>query len=117
MDRYLLPQLGEIIVSESSTDLSIGLLDLNPGKELAKHNRPVDEELLQVHGSCVMKLYESNGVIKEVVLHKGESLTIPANQYHIHSNPTDGQSLTLWKFPGDITEVIAHIRQNFPKAE
>lgn len=111
---YQLPQ-GKITISFCDKNLSLGLLDLDPNQELAKHNRAVDEELVQVHGSCVMKLFDGDELVKEVTIHEGEKLLIPANQFHIHSNPTNNNSITLWKFQGDIVEVINNIRNNFKK--
>ena len=111
---YELPQ-GKTTISFCDENLSIGLLDLNPKQALAKHNRPVDEELVQIYGSCVMKLFDSDKLTKEVILNEGERLVIPANQFHIHSNSTGRKSITLWKFEGNIVDVIENIRNNFKK--
>ncbi|MCK5333392.1 MAG: hypothetical protein KAJ24_02685 [Candidatus Aenigmarchaeota archaeon] len=54
---------------------------------------------------------EDNG-IKEVVLNEGESIDISPEQYHFHSNPFDGESVTFWKASGDITEIIDNIRNS-----
>ena len=54
---YELPQ-GKITISFCDENLSIGLLELNPNQALAKHNRQAAEELVQVYGSCVMKLFD-----------------------------------------------------------
>ena len=107
---YKLPQ-GKIIIGSSDKNLSIGLLHLLPQQTLDKHNRPVTEQLVQVSGACVMKLFEGETIVKEVTLNEGDSLVIPANQYHIHSNNTDKPSITLWKFEGDIAEVIKKIKE------
>ena len=111
---YELPQ-GKIIITFCDENLSIGLLDLNPNQALAKHNRPVDEELVQIHGFCTMELFDGDKLVKEVTLNEGDKLVIPANQFHIHSNPTNGKSVTLWKFQGNIVDVIEDIRNSFKK--
>mgnify|MGYP001588871260 CR=1 FL=1 len=111
---YELPQ-GKITISFCDKNLSIGLLELSPNQALEKHNRPVDEELVQIHGSCVMKLFDGDKLVKEVPLNEGEKLEIPANQFHVHSNPTNGKSITLWKFEGNIVDVIENIRNSFKK--
>lgn len=112
---FKLPQ-GKIIVSFSDENQSIGLLELNSFQELEKHNRPVDEELVQISGSCLVKLY-NNELIKEIVLNEGEKLIIPANQFHIHSNLLNNKSITLWKFKGNIVDIIKNIRENYNKYE
>ncbi len=111
---YKLPQ-GKITIGFCDEGVSVGMLELSPGQELAKHNRPVDEELVQVYGSCVMKLFDGDRLIKEVTLNEGDKLVIPANQFHIHSNPTNDRSITLWKFEGDIVEIIENIRNSFER--
>lgn len=111
---YKLPQ-GKMIISFSDENLSIGLLELNPNQELSKHTRPVNEELVQICGSCIIKLFDKDESIKEVTLNEGEKLEIPANQFHIHSNPFNEESITLWKFEGDIVEIIEDIRNSFEK--
>ena len=111
---YQLPQ-GKIVINYSDKNLSIGLLQLNSHQALVKHNRPVIEQLVQVAGICVMKLFEGEKMVKEVTLHENEILTIPAHQYHMHTNPTDEISITMWKFEGDIREVLDKIRESNPK--
>lgn len=108
---YELPQ-GRIVVCYSDESLSVGLLELNPMQELPKHNRPVEEELVQISGSSVMKIIEKD---KSVELKENDRLLIPANQFHIHANESDKKSITMWKFKGNIAEVIDNIRQNYIK--
>ena len=57
MKSYDLPD-GVIKVSYCNEELSIGTLKLDPGKELDRHNRPVDEELLQIKGKGGLKIFE-----------------------------------------------------------
>lgn len=111
---YQLPQ-GKITIDFCNKNLSTGFLELDPDQALEKHNRPVDEELMQMQGSCVMELFDNNGLVKKVVLNEGEKLTISANQYHIHSNNSDRKSITSWKFKGNIISVIENIKNNFKK--
>jgi len=107
---------GKIIfyIAHSNEKLSTGILILYPKTELPKHNRPVVERLTQIYGICLMKLYDGEN-IREVTLREEESLQISPNQYHIHSNPTDDKSITIWKAEGDITHIIEEIRRTFRK--
>ena len=110
-ESYDLSQ-GKILIAFSDKNLSVGTLQLNPKQELVKHNRPALESLFQLKGSCVMKVFGENEEVKDVTLNEGDSLDIPPNQYHIHSNPYDDISITFWKASGDITEIIDDIRNN-----
>lgn len=110
-EQHRIPQ-GKILIAFSDKRLSIGTLHINPREELPKHNRPVLESLLQIKGSCVMKLFEEDGSITEVVINEGDSIDVMANKFHIHSNPTGEISVTLWKASGDITNIIEDIRKN-----
>lgn len=109
-EKYNLPQ-GNIMIAFSGKTLSVGTLEINPKQELTKHNRTVLESLFQLKGKCVMKLFENDGTIKEVILNKGESIDIPPNKFHIHSNPFADTSITFWKASGDITAIINKIRE------
>jgi len=103
---------GKIMIAFSDKNLSVGLLLLNSNQELEKHNRPVLEQLYQVKGTSVMRLFNEDGITKEVTLKEGDNLEIPANQFHQHTNPSGSESITLWKFEGDITEIIEAIRKS-----
>jgi len=104
-----IPQ-GVIYLGPSSTKRSVGYLRLLPNQQLDRHNRPVDEKLSQVKGSCVMELYDGEELSEEKKLNEGDELLIPANQYHKHTNPFDKESVTFWQFDGDITEIVENIR-------
>lgn len=106
---YEVPQ-GKVFIGHSDKNLSVGYLELNPKQELEKHNRPVTERLMQITGSCVMKLYTGDEV-KEITLNEGDTLEIPPKQYHVHANVSDKKSITFWKAEGDITEIIQKIRE------
>lgn len=110
-EKYNLEQ-GNIMIAFSDENLSVGTLEINAGKELAKHNRPVLESLFQLDGKCVIKLFEEDGGAKDVILNKGESLDISTQKFHIHANPFDDVSITPWKANGDITEIINKIRES-----
>lgn len=100
------------MIAFSDENLSVGILEINPGQELSKHNRPVLESLFQIKGTCVMKLFEGDGSIKEVTLKNGDSIDIEPEKFHIHANQSNEKSITFWKATGDITEIINRIRQN-----
>lgn len=101
---------GKIIITKTGKDFSTGLLHLHPKSSLEKHNRPVDEQLVQVYGTCVMRLFDGEE-FKEIKLKEGDDLLIPANKYHMHTNPFNSDSITAWRFDGDITEVIKYQRK------
>lgn len=111
---YELP-LGKIIFGFSDKKLTVGNLVLNHGQALPKHSRPVDEQLVQISGTCSVKLFNGDTLEKEITLHSGDVLKIPVNQLHIHSNPTSEKSVTLFKFEGDVTTQVEKIRNTFKK--
>lgn len=110
---YELPQ-GRIFIGPSNEKSSIGYLELNPNQQLTKHNRPVDEELIGIEGTSVVRIFKSHSE-EEVILLPGTATKIPANKYHIHYNRTSKKSLTFWRFNGDITEIIEEIKKNNKK--
>lgn len=103
-ETYELPQ-GKITICFSNDKVSLGILELDPGKEMPEHSRPVDEHLLQLAGTSVLRLGK-----RYTKLSEGDEFVIPANKSHIHSNSDNKTSLTLWKFEGDITDIINTIR-------
>jgi quercetin dioxygenase-like cupin family protein len=113
-DIYQLSQ-GRIFIGPSNTKSSIGYLELNPHQQLDKHNRPAPEELIQIKGNSTMVLFDQEDNPQNIILNQGGYLKIPAHIFHIHSNLNNRKSLTLWKFEGDITNIINHIKSNFPK--
>lgn len=108
---YKMPQ-GKIMIAFSDKNLSVGILEVNGGKELPKHNRPVRESLFQIKGISLMKLFNEAGGIEEVILKEGDSLEIEPNRYHIHANNADEESITFWKASGDIIKIIEDIKKN-----
>lgn len=111
IEIYQLPE-GKIMISHCDQRYSVGLLELDAYQSLAKHNRPVAEELLQIVGTSTMKLF-NKGQVQEITLRKGERIVIPPNQYHIHANSASNRSITLWQFSGDIRTVIEDIRRKY----
>lgn len=111
MELYNLPQ-GMISIAYCDENRCIGTLELAPGAALDKHNRPVEEQLIQLQGACVMKLFDGEDV-EDVRLEEGDSLDIAANRFHAHTNPTDERSVTMWRFDGDIRGIIQDIREEF----
>ena len=110
-ETYKITQ-GNIMIAFSDKNLSVGILTINSKQELSKHNRPVLESLYQIKGKCVIKLFDKNNNVKEVILNERESIDIPPKQYHIHSNPYDKTSITFWKASGDITKIIGDIKKS-----
>lgn len=110
-EKYDLAQ-GNIMIAFSDKELSVGTLEIKPNQELAKHNRPVLESLFQLKGKCMIKLFEKDGSVKEIILDAGESIDIPPLKFHVHSNPFDDDSITFWKASGDITDIISNIRNS-----
>lgn len=100
--------------SHSDENLTTGVMMI-PGKaELPKHNRPkAFENLVQVSGKCKMIVFNEDGSSFEKILSPGDTLRMEKGQYHIHSNPFDEKSYTLFKAEGDITEVMKVLRETF----
>lgn len=110
-DNYKIPE-GHIMIAHSDEQLSVGVLGIDPGQELQKHNRPALESLFQIKGKCIMKLFEEDDTVREIILEEGESIDIPPLMFHVHANPFDDESITFWRARGDITEIIKSIRNN-----
>lgn len=104
--------------SHSSVEFTTGVMMIPPKTELPKHNRPLAiENLVQVAGKCVMKVFDANDESTDHVLTVGSMLSMEKGQYHIHANPYDEVSYTLFKAEGDITPIVENVRQNFTKIE
>ena len=102
---------GKIFIAQATPELSIGLLVLNPQTRLPRHNRPVDEQLTQITGRCQMIIEEKGS--ETILLSPNNTLSITAGTFHAHTNPFDQPSITLWKFEGDITEIINDLRKKY----
>ena len=105
--------------SHTGSDFTTGVMILQPGAALPKHNRPLAiENLLQLQGTCQMTLVDEAGKQERIhVLRPGDSLRMEKGQWHIHANPTAELSLTLFKAEGDITAIVAALRQTFEPVE
>ena len=112
MEIYELPQ-WKITLAFYDKNLSVWLLELNGKQKLEKHNRQVNEELLQVYWSCDIEVFDNEKVIKKITLNEWESIIIPANQFHIHKNSTDKKSITMWKFKWDVLSSVKIIKDNY----
>jgi quercetin dioxygenase-like cupin family protein len=104
--------------SHSSPEVTTGVMVIPPGKELPKHNRPLAvENAVQIAGKCLMKVFDDEEHYTEHVLEVGDVLTMAKGQYHIHANPYGETSYTLFKAVGDITAIVAKMRETFTKIE
>jgi quercetin dioxygenase-like cupin family protein len=102
--------------SYSDENLTTGVMEIPAGAELPKHNRPkAFENLVQVSGRCLMKVFDGNDNPTEHILEAGDTLRMEKGQYHIHSNPYSEPSYTLFKAEGDITEIMKVLRSNFTR--
>lgn len=102
--------------SHSDESLTTGVMVIPPKTELPKHNRPkAFENLLQVSGKCVMGVFDEDENITEHTLEVGSKLRMEKGQFHIHSNPFEETSYTLFKAEGDITEVMKVLRESFTR--
>lgn len=102
--------------SHSDENLTTGVMEIPAGAELPKHNRPkAFENLVQVSGKCLIKVFDDNDNATEHILEAGDSLRMEKGQFHIHSNPFNETSYTLFKAEGDITEVMQVLRDNFTR--
>lgn len=107
MDAYKLDN-GVITVAKATQSQSIGTLALNEGAELDRHSRPVDEQLLQIEGTGGVRVFHENSS-EEILLKEGDTYVIPDGQEHQHLNMGDGRSVVIWRFDGDILDVIDDI--------
>lgn len=100
--------------THSDSQFTTGVMVIQPYKELLKHNRPLAvENLIQVSGTCIMKLFIDEINFEEKIMNTGTYIQIPKGQYHIHSNPSDEESITLFRAEGDITKIMKSLRKEF----
>lgn len=103
----------EFYFSHSDENFTTGVMYIPPGAALPKHNRPkAFENLIQLAGKCRMTVFSGDTSI-EKVLAPGDTLRMEKGQFHIHANPFNEKSYTLFKAEGDITEVMKVLRDNF----
>ena len=102
--------------SHSDKKLTTGVMEIPAGAALPKHSRPrAFENLVQVAGKCRMEVFDENENSTEHILGIGDTLRMERGQFHIHSNPFEETSYTLFKAEGDITEIMKVLRNNFRK--
>ncbi len=113
------PNTGVVFYfSHSDENLTTGVMMIPAGTELPKHNRPLAyENLVQIADKCKMTVFEDDGRSTDKVLEAGDSLRMEKGQYHIHANPFNEPSYTLFKAEGDITEVMKVLRSNFERLD
>lgn len=104
--------------THSDENQTTGVLVLLPGAALTKHNRPnAIENLTQVSGKCLMTLFDAGDKPSEIELNPGEGVRMPKGQWHIHANPYDEVSVTLFKAEGDILDIMRVIRAGNKKLD
>ena len=107
----------EFVFTHSDEKFTTGVMYIPPGKSLPKHNRPkAFENLKQIAGKCQMTVFDLDGEGSfDKVLSPGNTLRMEKGQFHIHANPFDEKSFTLFKAEGDITEIMKVLRENFAR--
>lgn len=108
---------AEFCFSHSDENFTTGVMYLPPGCELSKHNRPnAFENLKQIAGKCKMTVFDLEGDGSfDKVLSPGDELRMEKGQYHIHANPFDEKSYTLFKAEGDITDIVKTLKESFTR--
>ena len=102
--------------SHSDAQLTTGVMMIPAGTSLPKHNRPYAyENLVQVSGKCLITVFDSSDKPTEHELDGATTLRMDKGQYHIHANPYEEPSYTLFKAEGDITEVMKVLRATFER--
>lgn len=119
IEIYETPEGGaRFYFSHSDKNFTTGVLILQPKAALPRHNRPFAfENLTQVFGKCNMSLFDENNERVDYELKAGEGIRMPEGQWHIHGNPYNEISVTLFKAEGDITEIMNTLRQMNRKLE
>jgi quercetin dioxygenase-like cupin family protein len=105
--------------SHSDGQFTTGVMILKSNAELPKHNRPLAfENLLQVSGVSMMSLLDEDGELQNSYeLRPGTALRMEKGQWHIHANPFEEESVTLFKAEGDITDVIKKLEATYTQIE
>lgn len=101
--------------SHSDKEFTTGTLVLKPDTELTRHNRPLAfENLVQVSGTCQLTLTSEAGEVEASYdLRPGMAIRMKKGQWHIHANPFEEESVTLFKAEGDITEIVETMRHKY----
>jgi quercetin dioxygenase-like cupin family protein len=113
--------LARFSFSHSDQNFTTGVLTLSPGASLPVHNRPGGfENLTQIYGKCEILLFDEQNdsePVRTLELNVNDTLVINRGRWHIHSNPTDGISITLFKLVGDITDIMNTLRKTSVEVE
>lgn len=110
------PETGvRFYITHFDRAFTTGVTVLPPHTELSAHTRrDATENLVQIGGRSLVKLLDAKGVVlKEYILSIGDSLIIAEGGLHIHANPYDEPSLTVFKAVGDTVDAVESLRQNF----
>lgn len=103
-------------ITHSDENFSTGIMIIKPDTSLPKHNRPFAvENLTQISGKCLVKVFDDTDQPNEYELTPGEGIRIEKAKYHIHSNPFNEISATLWLAEGNIVDIIDNIRKTYIK--
>lgn len=104
--------------SHSDESMTTGVLVLQPGASLPKHNRPNGiENLTQISGTCKMTLFDEQDQPTDYILKVGEGVRMYKGQWHIHANPFDEVSITLFKLEGNIVDIMKILRETSTKID
>ncbi len=104
--------------SHSDSNFTTGVMVIEPNSSLPKHKRPLAfENLTQVSGKCLMTLFNEKDEAIEIELNVGEGIKMHKAQWHIHANPYNELSLTLFKAEGDISEVMKALKEFYRKLD
>jgi quercetin dioxygenase-like cupin family protein len=106
--------LARFSFSHSDQNFTTGVLTLSPGARLPVHNRPGGfENLTQIYGKCEILLFDEQNdsePVRTLELNVNDTLVMNRGRWHIHANPSDEISITLFKLVGDITEIMSKLR-------
>ena len=106
--------LAKFSFSHSDQNFTTGVLTLSPGARLPVHNRPGGfENLTQIYGKSEILLFDEQNdsePVRTLELNVNDTLVMNRGRWHIHANPSDEISITLFKLGGDITEIMANLR-------
>jgi quercetin dioxygenase-like cupin family protein len=103
---------AQFFIAYSGSDFTTGITKLPPSQRLPEHSRPAIENLVQIAGRALVILSTAAGTKIERALEPGDSLIIPAGVPHVHANPYDELSVTLFRADGDTTAAVDALRQH-----
>ena len=113
--------LAKFSFSHSDQNFTTGVLTLSPGARLPVHNRPGGfENLTQIYGKCEILLFDEQNdsePVRTLELNVNDTLVMNRGRWHIHANPSDEISITLFKLVGDITDIMNTLRKTSVEVE